>query len=301
MTENIKINWKHPKAAQFYQESNRKLSPLNKGLWPISREYFSPIPALYLEQIISKKIAPQQQFLVRDGLLSSLWHIFTCQKKAYANALVFHKKVAPFVPKEYSAKNLFYEVVSTTQNSAVKNLIFVLVLSPLSPIEELTKKIKSVLNKYKAKRVYLYTKTVLSATDFSDNSYLNKLTHLISKHTKEISFIDYSFFEVHSNLKDFHYLEISDDLLYTDSYLQHHCFAKGAKSLLDSSTLKEVRLIELSPFHGIRIGHSASFQSKQLNPVELEGHLFAASLIEQKIDKTEFWPRGFVRFIKEQT
>ena len=249
-------------------KSSKEVSSFLNYLWPVTVEYHSPLNPIFLTGVSDLghlSMCPVYQ--VRDGLVPLLWFFRKHPVPGkFSGKLLIHQKYVDYVPTKWRSRVGSYEIESldTIKSRQPKKLLLAgLVMESCCSLEFLEERLLELCREYTANELSkMEIKALLlgRSDQFGDEHkheyYGNFCKKIFMKLGLNIQFINWRIFHGMESLAGYEILEFNEGLLCADSFMTFNALSRGhpfktRKSPESSGGVG--RLVELSPYHGMRV------------------------------------------------
>ena len=245
-------------------------------LWPVALDYYSPLNPFFLADYPPLSSIPRRRGgLARDGLISLLWFFKRNPTPGkFDGNLWVHRSLEAWVPKAWRPLTGTYEIESIGTRKTGRTRQFLLLgigmesYCSLRHLESQLAEIASVLSPAELARAkisaFLPGRYDGFGNEHSHGYYGEFVRRILGTLGLNVEFIDWRRVEAMASLSGYEVVEFNEKLLCADSYLLHFTLSRGA-TLFRKPTRNSSRdrgtLVQLSPFHGMRLRKRISGKS----------------------------------------
>ncbi len=271
--------WNKARSLLFKRsQSHLERKPIAKfryALWPLNTEYYSPVHAVFLQNLPNlKSLELQPEWIIRDGLLPLVWFFLRNPRPSGLKAKLFvHSDLLFVVPSSWSKNIGAYRLVSNptylVSQSKRKNIRFTVtytlydILSSEEIETSLTRALVdvkpqgSVSDRHEVLLPFFYES--LSPADLrrSLETY-DQVSRLLNQ---KVGIVEWREVENRDSFQDVRVVDLGSKVYCADSYVSHLMLGRGAtiqSSPLGAGTGPQAvdRYLALSSFHGFMLNET---------------------------------------------
>jgi hypothetical protein len=243
-------------------------------IWPHGLDYFSPLnPVFVSEALDAAALNSHSIWFARDGLVPLLWYFRAHPKPSGLKArILVHEEIMPYVPSSWRSHVSGWRIESTIEASrpAGQVLLTGLMMDTYCSLDALQKQLETLV----ARRGASIRKTEFLALlpcriDGFGNEHRHEflpdfMVRVCRALGTRIRAMSWAQFESMDSFRGVEVIDLNEGLLCRDSYVVQRTLSRGA-SIVSPASKRASRgargqeLIELSPYHGVRILPASAF------------------------------------------
>jgi len=308
-TQGLKENYLNPFIRNW---NNHKHPDFIFTFWPVTEEYYSPLNALYLHELGQFSEAHNcSTILSRDGALPLLWFFENNPVPQTKTKLLVHKSLQHFVPKSWRNNVGSYELGNHPERAFKWEkrqdprtiIIHAIITQNFLTLDYVKKRLDLMFQLIDEKKILVENFECFFI--FRDDPYhWVETDKLVCQFMQEItatlkgSVKFYSEKEIlnKNTFANSYLFELNQNYFSTDNYINFLGLSRGA-SLLESGH-PQGKFIQLSPFHGAYIKDNLQAPSWDDKTQEYLEKVRGISLIDDKEERKNYWPRDFWLYAK---